>query len=152
MKKVFAFMVAAVLVFAAGCGQNTTPSASVEAPDEWGVTLAAEDVTSTGMTLVCTQSGGSFKGELETGSSFTLERFAEGGWFPVDTRPGLDWAWTMEGRIIEPNAQTKWTVNWEWLYGRLESGTYRMSKVIKDFQGPGEYTEKTYYAEFGIVD
>lgn len=152
MKKMIACLMATVLLFASGCGQNTKPSVSAEAPDEWGITLGAEDVTPTGMTLVCTQSGGKYEGELETGSPFSLERFVEGEWLPVGTKPGLEWAWTMEGWIIAPNAQTKWTVDWEWLYGRLEPGSYRMAKRITDFRGPGEYTGKTYYAKFGIVD
>lgn len=152
MKKVFAFMMAVVLLFASGCGQNTNPDLNGEEPDEWGVTLSAEDVTPTGMTLVCTQSGGKYEGELYTGSRFVLERFVEGEWLPVSIKPEEEVDWTMIALGIQPNTTTKWTVNWEFLYGFLEPGTYRISKEIMDFRGPGQYTEKTYYAEFGIVD
>ena len=152
MKKWMAFLMAAMLLFMSGCGGGTDASVSGETPDEWGITLTAEDVTNTGMTLVCTQSGGKFNGELDTGSYYALDRFVKGEWLPVGILPGLEVAWTMEGGIIEPNAQTKWKVDWEWLYGHLKPGTYRMSKGIMDFWGTGQYTEKTYYAEFSIEE
>ncbi len=152
MKKVFVLLLAVLLMLPTGCSQTVPASGSVEQPDEWGIVLSAEDVTPTGMTLVCTQSGGNAKGELQTGSPFVLERFVAGEWLPVGIKPGLDVAWTMEGWMIERDAQTKWKVDWEFLYGRLESDTYRISKVIMDFRSPGKYTEKTYCAEFGVVD
>ena len=159
MKKFLGILVAAgLLLTLASCAQPSYgPTASGETvpqteENEWGITLSAEDVTPTGMTLVCTQSGGTAKGILETGSPFAIEREENGVWLPVGTQPGLDWAWTMEGWIIEPNAQTKWKVDWEWLYGHLEPGTYRMSKEIMDFRGPGDYDEQICTAEFAIVD
>ena len=42
--------------------------------DPWGLVLAAEDVTDTGLTLRFVQSGGNPSGELETGSLYWLER------------------------------------------------------------------------------
>ena len=150
MKKILAFLLAAMLLFVSGCGGTSDASVNGEQPDAWGITLSAENVTNTGMTLVCTQSGGKFKGELQTGSPFVLERFVEGEWLPVGAIPGLEVAWTMEAWGIQPNFTTRWKVDWEWLYGYLEPGTYRMSKQIMDFRSPGKYTEKIYYVEFGI--
>lgn len=150
MKKWMAILMAVMLLFVSGCGQNTDASVSGEEPDEWGITLTVENVTNTGLTLVCTQSGGKFKGDLQTGSPYFLERFVEEEWLPVGAIPGLEVAWTMEAWGIRPNTVTKWKVNWEFLYGHLEPGTYRMSKQITDFRSAGKYTDKTYYVEFGI--
>lgn len=151
MKKVSAFLLAVFLLLPAGCAQTAPASGSVEEQDEWGIALSVEDVTPAGLTLVCIQSGGSSRGELQTGSPFTLERFVEGEWIAVPTAPGiLDWAWTMEAWAIEPNAETKWKVDWEWLYGHLDPDSYRMSKVITDFRGPGKYKEKIYCAKFAV--
>lgn len=150
MKNMIACLMAAVLLFTAGCGQNAGSSVSGEVPDEWGITLSAEDATHTGMTLVCTQRGGKARGELQTGSYFVLERFVEGEWLPVGTMPGLEEVWTSEAWYIEPGAVTRWKVDWEWLYGYLDPGSYRISKIIMDFRSAGKYTEKTYSAEFGI--
>ena len=42
------------------------------------------------------------------------------------------------------------SVNWEWLYGELEPGTYKIIKSVSDFRGPGDSDDKTYFAEFVI--
>ena len=48
------------------------PAASTasETPN-WGLTLSVKNVTPSGMTLICTQSGGELTGELETGGIYT---------------------------------------------------------------------------------
>ena len=150
MKKLLSFFLVLTLLCVTGCSKS---SGSGDEADEWGITLSAEDVTPTGMTLVCTQNGGSPTGDLQTGSPYVIEQLINGEWLPVPTAPGiLDWAWTMEGWMIRPDSTTKWEVNWEFLYGELGPGLYRIQKEIMDFRGPGDYTEKNYYAEFAIVD
>lgn len=152
MKKALVLILAlTVLLLTAGCVPHAGPS--VEQRDEWGIVLSAQDVTPTGMTLVCVQSGGNAAGDLQTGSPFAIERLADGEWVPVNTVPGiLDWAWTMEAWAIQRDSTARWEVDWDFLYGKLAPGTYRISKVIMDFRGPGDYTEKTCYAEFAIID
>ena len=161
MKKLFGILIAASLMFGlVSCAQtdsNHTASGETAPMDdednEWGIVLSAEDVTPKGMTLVCTQSDGHYTGELYTGSPYVIEQVVNGIWLPLDTKLGLDrWAWTMEGWIIRPNDTTKWEVNWAFLYGELGPGVYRIRKEIMNFRGPGDYTEKPYYAEFAIVD
>lgn len=39
---------------------------------DWGIALSVKDVTPTGMTLVCSQSGGEITGELQCGSDYSL--------------------------------------------------------------------------------
>ena len=150
MKKLVIFLLALTLFFVAGC---TKRSGGGEDPDEWGITLSVEDVTLTGMTLVCTQSGGNYTGELHTGTPYALEQLVDGEWIAIPNVQGiLDWAWTTVALLITREGETRWDVNWEFLYGSLDPGSYRISKEITDFRGPGDYTNKTYYAEFAIVD
>lgn len=150
MKKLLLFFLVLTLLCVTGCSKS---SGGGEEVDEWGITLSAEDVTPTGMTLVCTQNGGNHTGELLTGSHYVIEQLMNGEWLPVPTAPGLgDLVWTTEGWMIQFNNTTKWDVNWEFLYGELGPGTYRIQKEIMDFRGPGDFTEKPYYAEFAIVD
>ena len=40
--------------------------------------------------------------------------------------------------------------NWEWLYGELPEGNYRIAKEIMDFRETGEYDTAIHYAEFRI--
>ena len=114
-----------------------------------GVTLTAEDVTPNGLTLVCTQSGGTPTGELHTGSPFWLEVYSEGNWFPVKDDME-DVLWTMEAWSIPRNKRVEWNVSWEPLYGSLPTGHYRIGKEITDFRAGGDYDKYNYYAEFTV--
>jgi len=56
----------------------------------------------------------------------------------------------MEAWIIPMNDSVEWNVDWEWLYGQLSPGTYRIVKEIMNFRGTGDYDKAEYYAEFTI--
>lgn len=128
------------------------PPEFMEFIETWGVTLVAEDVTPTSLTIKCTQSGGEVTGELQTGSWFVLESWTqEDGWKEVDYVPQkYDVAWTEEAWKISTDATTEWKVNWEWLYGKLPAGKYRIGKEIMDFRATGDYNTMIYFAEFNI--
>ncbi len=49
------------------------------------------------------------------------------------------------------NDSCEWDVNWEWLYGVLAEGKYRIGKEITDFRDTGDYDSAIYYAEFEIT-
>lgn len=119
----------------------------------WGITLTAENINPTGLTIKCTQSGGEPTGELQTGSDFVIERFTNEAWEKVDYI--LDdemFGWTAEAWIIPMDDICEWEVNWEWLYGTLPEGKYRIGKTIMDFRGSGDFDTATHYAEFEITE
>ena len=123
--------------------------------NELGLTLHAKDVTSESVTIVCTQSGGSPTGELNTGSYYVLEQEVQGVWRIAEYAPDLreeNVAWTAEAWIIPMNDTVEWKVDWEWLYGSLEPGHYRIGKEVMDFRGSGDYDKEMYYAEFEIKE
>lgn len=131
--------------------------------DPWGITLAATNVTDTGLTIICEQSGGEHTGELQTGPGYSLERCNDNGtWAVVETQNPGDLVVYNGGIVfsIAKNNKTTWMIDWESLYGQLPSGTYRIGKWIynytndgnygpKNFYG-GDYDNKIYYAEFDI--
>lgn len=119
--------------------------------ETWGVTLTVKDVTPTGLTLVFTQSGGAPTGELQTGSPFWLEKYVGGAWKTVPLVP-VCVDWTMEAYLIPMNDSVEREVNWQYLYGEIPAGTYRIGKEIMDFRESGDYDQRNYYAEFSIVD
>ncbi len=128
-------------------------SSGYASEDKWGIQLTARDISQTGLTLVCTRQGGEPSGDLQTGSYYSLERLKDGKWEAVEMLPlEHPLAWTMEAWTIPAEQDVKWQEDWEWLYGGLPAGTYRMGKEIMDFRGPGDYDEKMYYACFDIVD
>lgn len=141
--------------FTTGGDITTPPSVSTSTPvpaisDPWGIQLSAENITPTGLTLVCQQSGGQPTGELTTGRPFWIEQYTDGQWKAVDMLLENNAAWTMEGLSISMNSTQKWAEGWERLYGALSPGEYRIAKTITDHRGPGDNNERTYYAEFTI--
>lgn len=117
-------------------------------PPDWGLTLSVKNVTPSGMTLICTQSGGELTGELETGSRYTLQVWENGNWVEVPIFAEVNW--TMEAYLIQKDKNAEFELNWEWLYGKLPAGTYRICKEFMDFRGTGDYDTAPFYAEFEI--
>lgn len=145
------------LLTASACGGQ--PDASPDQTDSQdpgspvGVTMTAEDVTPTGLTLVLTQSGGSPTGELSTGTPFVLDVLVDGEWQPAETLiPYDELAWTMEAYTIPANGSTEMETQWSHLYGELAPGSYRISKEIHDLRSPGDYDAYTCYACFEIAE
>lgn len=114
----------------------------------WGLKLSVENVTESGLTLVCTQSGGKPTGELQTGSDYKLVVLKE-GWEEV---PVIieDYGWNEEAYMIAKENATELEIEWEWLYGKLPAGTYRLMKVFTNFRQSGDYDAFSYWAEFEI--
>ena len=149
MKKILAVFV--VLIMLCSCAK-----AEIEEPenylpentenDSWGVTLSLRNITESGATVVFTQSGGNPTGELMTGSYYRLEYANEDLAFVIDD----EIAWTAEAYMIPMGGELEMEVKWEWLYGKLPAGTYKIYKSVMDFRGPGDYDNKEYYAEFTV--
>ena len=114
----------------------------------WGLTLSVKDVTESGLTLVCTQSGGELTGELQTGSDYKLIVLKE-AWEDVPTIIE-DYGWTAEAYMVAKDDVTEFEYNWEWLYGKLPAGIYRLVKGFTDFRESGDYDNFAYWTEFEI--
>ena len=117
---------------------------------DWGITLSTQDETSTGVVILCTQAGGNPTGELQTGGWYILETLQDGVWKAAPCLAQV--AWTQEAWVISPDSTAKWEVDWDWLYGELPTGIYRIGKRFMDFRNTGNYDSKMFYAEFAIVD
>ena len=120
--------------------------------NDWGITLTLDNLSRSGATIVCTQSGGNPTGELTTGSYFVIEQLGpDNGWKPLDyLELEGELAWTAEARLVNMDGTTEWEVNWEWLYGELPNGHYRIGKEFMDFRGTGDYDTMMIYAEFSF--
>ena len=119
--------------------------------ENWGITLTAENITPTGATIKCTQSSGKPTGELQTGSGYIVENWTqENGWKEMPYVIDGEIGWTAEAWIIPKEDTVEWEVNWEWLYGELPTGKYRIGKEIMDFRASGNYDKAVYFAQFNI--
>ena len=128
------------------------PTAEDMGADKYGITLILENLTSTGATIKCEQSGGEVTGELETGSWYIVEKWTQmDGWKEVETVIDKQQVgWTSEAYMILADSTSEWNVNWEWLYGELSAGKYRIGKQITDWRAPGDYDTVVYHVPFEI--
>lgn len=147
MKKIILLLL--LLFLFCGCGVNEEaklPEKTENEQDEWGITLSVGNITRESATLFFNQSGGNPTGELTTGSYYRIEK--DGKELPYIVEGDI--AWTAEAYVIIPEKTSKYEVNWKWLYGELEPGTYRIYKGVMNFRGPGDYDSKEYFAELII--
>ena len=107
----------------------------------WGLSLEMKNVTPTGATLVFHQSGGNLKGSLETVEDFVLTRHEGEAWKSVPVIVEGDYGFQDIAYSIAKESATELEVDWEWLYGKLEPGEYRLGKRVFDFRETGYWDE-----------
>ncbi len=130
---------------------NEPENTDINYQEKWGITLEAQNVTSSGLTLACHQLNGEDVAELTTGSYFVVQKLENGTYVDMKYLPQeYDVAWTMEAYIISMDATTTWDIDWKWLYGELPIGEYRIGKEITNFKGPGNSETEIIYGYFVI--
>lgn len=113
---------------------------------DWGVEMNVVDVSSTGLNLVFTQEDfisttENDNWEYSMTSYFKIERLQYKEWYPVKTKYKTDEIpWSSDIQIIDMNNIEGYRINWEWLYGELKPGTYRIVKELKVLRGLHDYT------------
>ncbi|MBR5236424.1 MAG: hypothetical protein IKW06_03535 [Clostridia bacterium] len=117
--------------------------------DKWGIRLFADNVTARGLTLKIEQFGGNATGELHTGAAYKIEKMVDDGWQDAERKIDNP-TWNDIAYIIQKNEITEMQVNWEFLYGVLSPGYYRISKKITNFRAVGDHGEETYQAHFTV--
>jgi len=118
--------------------------------DKWGITLYADDVTPKGMTLKIEQLGGYPTGTLEYGADYILETTVNDEWQPVETVTGEPLVWNALAYSVKMNDISELNINWEYGYGELKPGYYRLKKEFMDFRDTGDYDKETYEVYFTI--
>ena len=104
--------------------------------------------------MVVSQEGGNPTGELQTGDPYRLITLVDGGWKTVEELPlpeGIDGrAWNSIAYLLPKGETREFEINWEWIFGELPSGTYRLIKEFMDFRGTANYDTYEYWVEFEI--
>ena len=106
-----------------------------------------DSVSSTGIELIIINETNS---ELIYGSYYRLEVNSNDTWYEVPVTVEGEYAFTSIGYIIAPGTRQNFRTDWEWLYGRLRAGNYRIIKDVLDFRGTGDYDKYYLLAEFVI--
>jgi len=114
-----------------------------------GVTMTVKKGTAspTGLTVAFENNSNS---QCIYGQYFLLEKKINGRWYQVPVAIDGSYGFNDIGYTLASGDDGEWAVDWDWLYGSLDAGEYRIVKDIADFRGPGDYD--TYYlaAEFTI--
>ena len=126
-------------------GWDPTPHETVNNLAGAAMTVAEETVSPTGLTVKFENDSDS---DCIYGEYFGLERLINGQWYQVPVTIEGDYAFEDIGYELPSGASSEWTVDWEWLYGSVEPGEYRIVKIL-DFRGAGDFEQ--YYLAAGCM-
>lgn len=117
--------------------------------DQIGLSFSLKNISPTGATLVFhSYDTDAATGELEYGDDFLLEVQKGDIWEEVPIHLDGNYAFNDIAYTIPTEGISERELDWEWLYGALAPGTYRIRKSILDFRGTGDYDKYTAYAQF----
>ncbi len=121
--------------------------------DAWGISLSTKNVSRSGLTVTIRQFGGNFSGEIQTNDWFFLEGHSEAGWHPIEkVLTDETTAWNDTLHLIRQNEETDFDIDWQWLYGELPPGYYRLTKEIVKHCDLGDYETRQYSTYFLIPE
>ncbi len=116
--------------------------------DKCTMEVIEKTIKSTGVTVRFSSTN---ENETTYGSYYRIEKYADGQWKEVDHKKlEGELAWTSEAYIVPSHEYRDCIVDWEWLYGILNTGEYRIIKEIIDFRGTGDYDQYFLAAKFNI--
>ena len=133
MRKCIAFILALLCIatFFAGCSK---PSAYQPAAVE-NVSISIRDVSAAGATVIVKDTNAE---PYIYGSWYAVEQERNGEWYEVKTVIN-NYGFDALGYVPNENGEVEFTISWEWLYGKLPAGQYRLLKQVN-----GQYIAVTF--------
>lgn len=116
---------------------------------EIAVSFSLKNITPTGATLVFNQYDTEApKGELIYGEDFVIEVLKDGKWEKAPIPIEGNYGFHDIGIMLPCDDISEKEVDWEWLYGELAPGEYRIGKSVLDSVESGNYDKYMIYAHF----
>lgn len=144
-------LMALSLTFTSGCAEATdwepTEYENVNNFDGVNMTVKEETVSSTGLIVVIENNSDS---QCIYSEDFVLEKKIKGSWYQVPVIIGEDYGFNDIGYNLASEENEEWAVEWDWLYGSLDTGEYRIIKNVLDFRDTGDFDQYKLAAEFKI--
>lgn len=111
-----------------------------------GVTMEIKKntLTNTGATVVITDLS---ERKNIYGNPYRIDKFENNKWKELELVTTDTVAWTTIGYYVDEFKKLEFDINWEWLYGKLKKGKYR---IVKETSIQGEGTKHYITAEFVI--
>ena len=119
MKKLTACILI-ILVLLTGCARES----AYQPTGAENVTMTVSNITPTGATVTIQDSN---EEPFVYGEWFQIEREKDGVWYEVKTKIS-NYGFNEIGWLTDENGELTMDVNWEWLYGKLPAGHYRILK------------------------
>lgn len=144
------------LILLAGCGDRSSAEMTDWDPTDYetvntldGVTMTVKEgtLTSTGLTIVYENTSDK---NYTYGDPFLLEKKMKDSWYQVPIVLKDGYGFNDIGYDLAASDMSEWPVDWEWLYGSLDTGEYRIVKDILDVRIPGDYDTHHLAVEFSI--
>ncbi|WP_391205525.1 immunoglobulin-like domain-containing protein [Psychrobacillus sp. L4] len=113
------------------------------------VTMIAKEgtVSSTGLTVTFENNSNK---QIIYGDPSLIEKKIKGKWYQVPDVLSGNYGFNDIGYGLSSQEVKEWTTDWEWLYGNLDKGEYRIVKYILDFREAGDYDKYHLTAEFTV--
>ncbi len=118
--------------------------------EDIGLSLNIGNVSQTGAELYFAQYEGNPKGNLQYGDGFIIEKLEKGEWLEAPIALEGDYGFNDIAYPITNEDVTDFKIDWEWLYGVLEPGEYRIGKEVIDFIETGSHEKYMIYVHFII--
>ena len=115
--------------------------------EAFGVYVSAKKISPTSATLSFQYFETDAKQELSFGEDFVLEKKDGTEWKEVKVVEG-EYGYNDIAHIISTEEPTEYHYDWEWLYGKLQPGEYRIAVNIQKEKEGGGYDSDTSYAHF----
>jgi hypothetical protein len=89
--------------------------------------------------------------EYTYGEGYAVQRKNGNGWINVE--PAIEnWAFSDIGYRLPAMGDAEIMIDWEWIYGKLPAGDYRIIKEAIFVRSPGDYDTFTLFAAFAVVE
>ena len=131
MKKLTVFILI-MLALLCGCAQESAYQPTGAA----NVTMTVSDVTPSGAVVTIRDCNSE---PFVYGEWYVIEQQKDGLWYEVKTKIN-DYGFNEIGWLTDDRGELTMDVDWEWLYGVLPSGTYRIFKEVNSRQIFVEFT------------
>jgi len=148
MKKVL-LIIFIVLLFVCVAFLFKNDSSAPQVVDGISIIIKEGTLTRSGASIIIVDT--TLNEEHTYGESFRIEKKENDKWVSLDTiidRYGFDDI----GYNVNKDKKLEMNVNWEWLYGKLENGQYRLIKDYGINKNDSYLGNKEIYVEFIIGD
>lgn len=147
----FLILVLSLCLASLGCSNSPAPAqetaASFQSADQWTPTLTVEFSNAQGATVLFRQNNDIGDSIVLCGNDYVLETYSNGSWKPLPTLTE-DATWVKDAFVV--TAIPREEIDWQWLYGSLAPGRYRIGKQVTLHQNTENRESATVYGEFTV--